>query len=559
VLLEVKGLVKKYGETNITALGSIDLSLNEGEILGIVGESGAGKTSLLRILRGVERFDAGTIEFDGIELGTDSSDGQFLEYQKRTAIQLQRSFSLWPDSALDNVARALHYVDMGEESLPQDEAELEAYRGRAMEILKVVGLEGRAELWSQVLSGGEKQRLIVARQIARKPKLLLLDEPGTMTDPRSRDGLVEALKGARKAYGMSIIFASHNPQMHRELADRALLLEGGKVKAEGKTEKVLGEFLSGLEKPLAKREVGGPMVLKMVGVTKLYELFEYGKVFELSETSIELRRGEIVGVVGPSTAGKTVILRMLAGLELPDRGEVALLHKGEWVALGKFGRKSLHARTHIGLLHQEFDLPYWGRVLDLFAARLGIKDYKMMEDALKRAKRVGIREEIVDALSRAADMTESDMSVKLREVGLEREVVRELFRSKDPEAAKGVALSALHEMGLDPEILERQVYQLSGGEKIRVALALAIVSNPKVLILDEPFGDLDPITLRRIANSLKRVKSSFRPAIILVSHQLDFVEEVADRCILLAGGRVTYEGEPFKVIKRFMEDEKNAI
>lgn len=559
MLLEVKGLVKKYDETKITALGSIDLSLAEGEILGIAGESGAGKTSLLRILRGVERFDEGSIKFNGLRLEKGSGDDEFLEYQKQTAIQLQRSFSLWPDSAVDNVVRALRYVDIGEESIPQDEAELDEYRGRAMEVLKVVGLEDRAGLWSQVLSGGEKQRLIVARQIARKPRLLLLDEPGTMTDPKSRDGLVEALKGARKAYGVSIIFASHNPHMHRELADRVLLLEGGKVKAEGKTEKVLREFLSGLEKPLEKKEVGGPVVLRMAGASKLYELFEYGKVFELYETSIDFRRGEIVGIIGPSTAGKTVILRMLAGLEIPEKGEVALLHKGEWVTLGKFGRKSLHARTHIGILHQEFDLPYWGRVLDLFAARLGIKDYKMMEDALKRAKKVGIREEIVDALSRAADMTESDMSAKLREVGLEREVLRDLFRSKDPEAAKGVALTALHEMGLEPEILERQVYQLSGGEKIRVALALAIVSNPKVLILDEPFGDLDPITLRKVANSLKRVKASFRPAIILVSHQLDFVEEVADRCVLLSGGKVTMVGEPSKVIKRFMEDGKNGV
>jgi methyl coenzyme M reductase system subunit A2 len=557
VLLEVKGLVKKYIDTDVTALGSIDLSLREGEILGIVGESGAGKTSLLRILRGVERFDAGSIRFDYLRLEPDSSDGQFLEYQKQTAIQLQRSFGLWPDSALDNVVRALHYVDVGEESMPEDDAELAEYRGRAMEVLKVVGLEMRAELWSQVLSGGEKQRLIVARQIARKPRLLLLDEPGTMTDPKSRDGLVEALKMARKAYGISIVFASHNPHIHRELADRVLLMERGKVKAEGKTEKTLEEFLSGLEKPLEKREVGGPVVLRMFGASKLYELFDYGKVFELAETNIDFRRGEIVGIIGPSTAGKTVILRMLAGLELPDKGEVALLHKGEWVALGKFGRKSLHARTHIGILHQEFDLPYWGRVLDLFAARLGIKDYKMMEDALRRAKKVGIRDEIVDALSRAADMTESDMSAKLREVGLERGVIRELFRSKDPEAAKGVALTALHEMGLEPEILERQVYQLSGGEKIRVALALAIVSNPKVLILDEPFGDLDPITLRKIANSLKRVKASFRPAIVLVSHQLDFVEEVADRCVLMVEGKVTVVGPPSEVIKRFMEDKKN--
>jgi methyl coenzyme M reductase system subunit A2 len=242
---------------------------------------------------------------------------------------------------------------------------------------------------------------------------------------------------------------------------------------------------------------------------------------------------------------------MMAGLELPDTGEVKLLHKGEWVALGKFGRKSLHARTHIGMLHQEFDLSYWARVLDLFAARLGMKDPKMMEAALRRGEKAGIKDEVVDALSRAAELPESEMEERLREIGLDREVLKQLFKSKDPEKAKDVALAALQEMGLDRGILDRYVYELSGGEKIRVALALSLVFNPEVLLLDEPFGDLDPLTLRKVANSLKRVKKSFRPAIVIVSHQLDFVEEVADRCILIAEGKVIMEGDPSKVINHF--------
>ena len=559
MLLRAESISKKYHETNITALKEVSLSLKEGEIVGIIGESGAGKSTLLRILRGVEPFDIGKIYFEGLEIEPTSPIGSVLEYQRKVAIQLQRSFGLWPDSAVDNVVRALRYSTRGEETLPQDEGEYKEYRRRALEILRVAGLEGRADLWSQVLSGGEKQRLIVARQIARRPKLLLLDEPGTMTDPATREELVETLKKVRNELNIGIIFASHNPQIHRSLADRVLLLEEGRITDDGEPERILKKFLSRLEAPLKKVEVEGPSVLKMEGVTKLYKIFSYGKVFELTDTSLEFRRGEITGIVGPSGAGKTVILRMLAGLELADGGEVKLLHKGEWVTLGKFGRLSLHARTHIGMLHQEFDLPYWAKVLDLFAARLGIKDYKMMEGALKRAERAGISEAVVDALSRVAELPEGEMETRLRDVGLDRELLRELFRSKDPEKAKDVALAVVREVGLAPRILERNVCELSGGEKIRIALALSLVFNPKVLILDEPFGDLDPLTLRRVANSLKRVKTSFRPAMVLVSHQLDFVEEVADRCVLIIDGKVIMDSNPSEVISHFMGDAKHGV
>lgn len=559
LFLKVESISKRYHETNIAALKEINFDLKKGEIIGIIGESGSGKSTLLRILRGVEPFDSGKIYFGEMEIEPTSPIERVLEYQRRVAIQLQRSFGLWPDSAIDNVVRALRYCDIGEETLTEDEGEYKGYRSRALEILKVVGLDARADLWSQVLSGGEKQRLIVARQIARKPELLLLDEPGTMTDPATREELVEALKRVRNELKIGIIFASHNPQIHRSLADRVLLLEEGRITDEGEPGIILKKFLSRLEAPLKKVNVVGPSVLRMEKVTKLYNLFSYGRVFELADTSLEFRRGEITGIVGPSGAGKTLILRMLAGLELADNGEVMLLHKGEWVTLGKFGRKSLHARTHIGMLHQEFDLPYWAKILDLFSARLGIKDYKMMEDALRRAKRAGISEGVVDALSRLEELPEGEMDTKLREMGLDRELLRELFRSKDPEKAKDVTLAVLQEVGLAPSILERNVYDISGGEKIRIALALSLVFNPKILILDEPFGDLDPLTLRRIANSLKRIKSSFRPAIVLVSHQLDFVEEVADRCVLLKDGKVIMDGNPSEVINRFLGDEKVGV
>ncbi|MCX8170214.1 MAG: energy-coupling factor ABC transporter ATP-binding protein, partial [Candidatus Methanomethyliaceae archaeon] len=117
----------------------------------------------------------------------------------------------------------------------------------------------------------------------------------------------------------------------------------------------------------------------------------------------------------------------------------------------------------------------------------------------------------------------------------------------------------LNWFNLSKEVLNRKSYELSGGEKIRIALALSLASNPKVLLLDEPFGDLDPLNLRRVANILKKIKLFLKPAIILVSHQLDFIEEVADRCILIINGKILNNGEPSKVIEEYMRLKENGI
>lgn len=550
-MLICENIVKVF-QNGVRALDSISLELRKGEILGILGESGAGKTTLLRIVRGVESFDSGRIVFEDLEVTPSSPKEAFYELQRRTAIQLQRTFGLWPDSVVDNVIRALRYQDLKEESLPQSEGEYEEYRAKALEILKIVGLDGKADLWSMILSGGEKQRLILARQIARRPKILLLDEPGTMTDVKSREELIDALKRVREAYNTSILFVSHNPQTHLRLADRVVLIEKGRKMMEGKPKEVIDEFLSRLEKPLEKKTIKGREILKMENVNKVYKVVPYGKVFELKDANLTFRTGEITAIIGPSAAGKTVLLRMLAGLEMPNSGNIMLYHKGEWIVLNKLGKKSMRARRKISIMHQEFDLPYWSEVLSLFASRLGIKDYRLLEGAIRRAEKMGLSESHIDFLGRLMELPENELNLKLSELGIDKDLLKEIFAEKDPEKSREIAEKILSWFNIDREMLNRRAYELSGGEKIRIALALAIASNPKVLLLDEPFGDLDPLNLRRVANILKRVKLIFKPAIILVSHQLDFVEEVADRCILIVNGKILSDGDPSIVIKEYM-------
>ena len=245
-LVTVENLVKVFKIEHggvIRALDGVNLEVEEGEILGIIGESGSGKTTLLRILRGVEVFDEGLVKINGVELRPTSSIDDFYKVRRITAIHLQRTFGLWSESVVNNVIRALRYVDEGDERLPpEDTSEYLEYRERAMELLRLVGLEHRADLWADVLSGGEKQRLILARQLAKKPKLLLLDEPATMTCPITRRELLETVKRINEQLGLTTIVVSHMPEIHRKLAHRMVWLDRGKVFREGGVEENFGRF-----------------------------------------------------------------------------------------------------------------------------------------------------------------------------------------------------------------------------------------------------------------------------------------------------------------------------
>ena len=182
-MIKVENVSKDYeldDGTKVKALKNVSFEVKEGEILGIMGKSGSGKTTLLRALRGVEHIDEGKIT-----VGTDSVDGDSSQFyynnlKKVTAIHLQRSFGLWPDTVRENVLRKLYareYFDEGDTNFQVAESE---FGQEADEILELVSLTHKKDHYASVLSGGEKQRLIMARQLAKQPKALLLDEPATM-------------------------------------------------------------------------------------------------------------------------------------------------------------------------------------------------------------------------------------------------------------------------------------------------------------------------------------------------------------------------------------------
>ena len=562
-MISIKNLSKSYKLDNgeeVKALNNINLEVKEGEIVGILGTSGSGKTTLLRILRGVEKFDEGEVRVERYTLKPDSSQFYFNQVKKETAIHLQRSFGIWPETVLDNVVRKLYGAKYGDEAGTDFELAHDQFDKEAYELLELVGLKEKSGHLASVLSGGEKQRLIMARQLAKKPKVMLLDEPATMACPKTKQEILNAVKKINEELNITIVLVSHLPEIHKFLAERVILLEDGEIAKEGDVDEIIDEFLSDIEDPVdIELESTDETLIKACDLDKRFYLLKGKDVLHMKDINFEVKRGDILSLVGPSGAGKTILLRMLGGMDVPDSGDVFFkLEKEEdgenvtkWVDIRKASLDRMEVRRNIGFMHQEFALVYWATVQSQLAKKLGYKRFDMVQEAKERAKEEGLPDILLDALYQLTDLPEREAKARLEQVGLEPSILDELF-PKFPETEIAEQVADLFEaLDLPLDILGRRSFELSGGQKVRAMLALVLVSKPDILLLDEPFGDLDPKTLRTVTNSLKRICKEFGTTIVMVSHNTDFIRELSNRAIFIDQGLLK---DDTKDVDRLVDD-----
>ncbi len=557
-MLKVENLSKTYkmkDGAEIEALKSVNLTIKDGEIVGIIGMSGSGKSTLLRIIRGVESFDNGKITLGDIKITPDSNSYESHNLKKATAIHLQRSFGLWAETAYQNVVRKLYGAKYGDEALTDFEFANDEFGEEAIELLKVVGLGHKIEHFAPVLSGGEKQRLIMARQLAKKPEILLLDEPATMSCPKSKQEILNAIKKINQEMGITVLLVSHLPEVHNYLSQRLLLMENGEIIKEGTPKNIIREFVHNMEPMETLRdplEVGETLI-RVEDVGRRFTLLKGGNVLNVEDVNFKVQEGEIISLMGLSGAGKTVLLRMIAGLDIPDTGKVYFKSDGDWVDMHQPDIQRMKVRRKMGFMHQEFSLVHHATIKDQIASRLGVKNENVVWQAKQKAKELEISDKILDVLYQLTDLPENEAKMRLEQIGLSANILDELFPSFPDKKVKEYSQPIFEALNLPMDILDRRSYELSGGQKVRATLALVLASKPDILILDEPFGDLDPITLRMVSNSLKRINKSFNTTIIMVSHHIDFIEEVTTRAIMIEDGKLIMEGEPHKMCHEFIK------
>jgi methyl coenzyme M reductase system subunit A2 len=558
-MLQVENLSKTYRlkDREIEALKNISFTLKPGEILGLVGKSGGGKSTLMKILRGMESFERGRILLDGLTVTPESDDDVRREQMAVTAIHLQRDFALWTESALKNVVRRVYSRETGYEVLPIPENHnYDQLYQEALYYLRLVGLEKKANHLATVLSGGEKQRLLIARQLAKKPSILLLDEPATMACPATKQEVLDAIKNANRELNLPIIVVSHLPEVHAYLADRLLWLEGGEIVAEGKPAEILKSFLAGMGEamPLAARSAVQPLI-QVSGLYKRNCLVNTGEVLEvlaMKDLNFNINDGEITSIIGNSGGGKTTLLKIMQGVRLPDEGSVLYRHGQNWVDMTEYSPERMEVRQGLGIMYQEFALYAGEMIIEQIAYQLGVKGTDVIENARAVAEEMGISDKVLDTIYAMTDMSEEDAKAALEALGLTRDIFKDLFPRFPATEAEKFARPIFQLLSLDPEVMWKLPEQLSGGEKVRASLAILLAARPRVLILDEPFGDIDPITLREVSNAIKRINAELGTTILLVSHHVDFVKEVSHRAIYFENGAVVAEGNPEEVCNIFL-------
>ena len=237
-LIRVENLTKKFGRLDV--LNGINAEIREGEVVSIIGPSGGGKSTFLRCLNLLEKPTSGSIWFEGTELTGKKVD---LDLHRQKIGMVFHHFNVFPHlTVLENITIA----PVLEKKVPKDEA-----NKRAIDLLKMVGLEDKQNEYPRKLSGGQKQRLAIVRALAMDPKVILFDEPTSALDPEMVGDVLDVIKGLAES-GMTIVIVTHEMGFAREVSDRVWFMDGGVIAEEGTPEELFGspktertkEFLS---------------------------------------------------------------------------------------------------------------------------------------------------------------------------------------------------------------------------------------------------------------------------------------------------------------------------
>lgn len=223
-MVEIKQLYKTYGKGNdkVEALKGIDLKIEKGEIYGIIGLSGAGKSSLVRCINLLEKPDKGEVIVDGVDL-TKVPKKDLRNARKKIGMVFQHFNLLMNSTVYENIAFPMMLIKKSKDYIDK----------KVMELLQLVGLEDKKDFYPAMLSGGQKQRVGIARAIAAEPNIIMCDEATSALDPSTTKSILQLLKVINKKLNMTIIIITHEMEVIKEICDKVAILEAGKIVEKG--------------------------------------------------------------------------------------------------------------------------------------------------------------------------------------------------------------------------------------------------------------------------------------------------------------------------------------
>lgn len=241
-MIEIKNVVKYFGQDQV--LKDVSLEIGEGEIFGIVGHSGAGKSTILRCINGLESYDSGSVVVDSKEV-KNLTEKEIREFRKNIGMIFQNFSLLNRRNVWDNVALPMETWGYSKEEIQK----------RVKELLALVGLENKAKSRPKELSGGQKQRVAIARALTLNPSILLCDEATSALDPKTTKSILQLLKEINEKLGITVIIVTHQMEVIKEACEKVALMEGGKVIQAGKVEEIFLNPSKEMENLLGEEDV----------------------------------------------------------------------------------------------------------------------------------------------------------------------------------------------------------------------------------------------------------------------------------------------------------------
>jgi peptide/nickel transport system ATP-binding protein len=485
------------GADRVHAVEGVDLSLRAGKVTCLIGESGSGKSLVARSILGLlpgprVHVAGGRILFEGGDLAVAAQDQMRAIRGAKIGMIFQEPMTAL--NPLHTIGRQLDEVLRIHTSLGKT-----ARRARVLELIDNVHLpepERIIRSFPHQLSGGQRQRAMIAMALLLNPRLLIADEPTTALDVTTQAQILYLIRELQREHGTSVLFITHDFGVVADIADEVAVLQRGTLVERGTAAAVLGNpshpytrsLIAAVPKmtpPAARPANTQPFIVEARDVAKTYGtkgLFSGRVTLALSGVSMQLRRGETLGVVGESGSGKSTLARAITRLMPIDRGEILL--GGEDIA--KLSRRELRpVRKRVQMVFQD---PYAS---------------------------LDPRQRVIDIIAEGP-----------------------IIHGTPAAKARDEARALLGMVGLDASAAQRFPHEFSGGQRQRIGIARALALHPEVLVADEPVSALDVSVQAQVLALLADIKARLHLSMLFVTHDLRVALQVCDRIAVMKQGEV---------------------